>query len=790
MKTILRNIFLLILCFGIHFSFISAQNSLLGDGFGGRLWYQSYNYSVGSYSAYTVCGDSNQLYAWGSNGRGQLGDSSFMGKSIPVKTKKMTHVSYYTAGYFSAAIKSDSSAWVWGPNSGVAKKIHPAIKFVCAGASFTTLVGWDGSVWNLGSNAGGAFGNIDFKGGVSLDSAIQMSNITRAVRVSNTQRTNVILLSNGKVMTVGTSNGGSLGLGDTIGYTKLPKIIPDLKNIVDIKSTATFSIALDDKGDVYYWGSVIGMDSTMYSSPIKMKGLKDIVAISAKNDGYHALFLDKNENCYGMGYNGWGQIGTNNDSTYFVPQLVAKDVVEIMAGESFSYIIKSNAQLYAVGQSSGGSIWLGSPNVSSKVFKKVDMLEAPFELCPPKAVQSGVFLKRYLCKGDSFLFDGIYRKDSGMFYKTELTNGILDTLKTLQLIISPKHETKDTITLCEGEKFRVANTSYEPLEGLQVNYDNQYGCDSIVTYSFKYRLKARTTEKVTLCAGQSFNILGQNYMVQDSLIFHFPRPNYCDSIVTYFFTRKERLTSSEEIELCEGENFEVNGREYMVQDSLIFQFLRPGLCDSFVTYYFRRKMATRVNKEVNICQGDSFMDRGKYYSIDTNLTLRYPRAGDCDSIVVYHFTVLPYKKGTKTIEKCQNETIWYKNKEVSDTGFFSDTLSNILGCDSILVIHIINSQSFQCFPVQLYLPNTFTPNNDGYNDRFAPFGKNLSGITSNMKIYTRWGALVYHDDPLLNPWDGRINEQLNPEGTYFYQFDYWINNQAQKQIHGVVNLIR
>ena len=34
-----------------------SQNSLVGDGFGGRLWYQPYNYTVGSYSAYTICGD-------------------------------------------------------------------------------------------------------------------------------------------------------------------------------------------------------------------------------------------------------------------------------------------------------------------------------------------------------------------------------------------------------------------------------------------------------------------------------------------------------------------------------------------------------------------------------------------------------------------------------------------------------------------------------------------------------------------------------------------------------------
>lgn len=59
-----------------NFSF--AQNSMVGDGFGGRLWYNPTNYTVGSYSAYSICQDicgtgETQLYGWGDNGYNQLG---------------------------------------------------------------------------------------------------------------------------------------------------------------------------------------------------------------------------------------------------------------------------------------------------------------------------------------------------------------------------------------------------------------------------------------------------------------------------------------------------------------------------------------------------------------------------------------------------------------------------------------------------------------------------------------------------------------------------------------------
>jgi hypothetical protein len=42
---------------------VLSQNLMVGDGFGGRLWYKPYNYTTGSYSAYTICGEEKQLYS-------------------------------------------------------------------------------------------------------------------------------------------------------------------------------------------------------------------------------------------------------------------------------------------------------------------------------------------------------------------------------------------------------------------------------------------------------------------------------------------------------------------------------------------------------------------------------------------------------------------------------------------------------------------------------------------------------------------------------------------------------
>lgn len=42
---------------------LTAQNSMTGDGFGGRGWYSAQNYQVAFYTGYTICGDNKQLYS-------------------------------------------------------------------------------------------------------------------------------------------------------------------------------------------------------------------------------------------------------------------------------------------------------------------------------------------------------------------------------------------------------------------------------------------------------------------------------------------------------------------------------------------------------------------------------------------------------------------------------------------------------------------------------------------------------------------------------------------------------
>ena len=70
-------------------------------------------------------------------------------------------------------------------------------------------------------------------------------------------------------------------------------------------------------------------------------------------------------------------------------------------------------------------------------------------------------------------------------------------------------------------------------------------------------------------------------------------------------------------------------------------------------------------------------------------------------------------------------------------------------------------------PITLYVPNVFTPNNDGMNDRFGVAGQNIKDL--DMTILNRWGEVVFHTNNVHEEWDGSFHGQISGNTVYIYQ---------------------
>jgi gliding motility-associated-like protein len=88
----------------------------------------------------------------------------------------------------------------------------------------------------------------------------------------------------------------------------------------------------------------------------------------------------------------------------------------------------------------------------------------------------------------------------------------------------------------------------------------------------------------------------------------------------------------------------------------------------------------------------------------------------------------------------------------------------------------------------LFIPNAFTPNDDGKNDRWTIPGLALYP-GSRVAVFNRAGQLMYQSsDYTRNPWDGRYRGQLQPTGLYIYLVE--LKDTSGQILKGTLSLIR
>ncbi len=82
------------------------------------------------------------------------------------------------------------------------------------------------------------------------------------------------------------------------------------------------------------------------------------------------------------------------------------------------------------------------------------------------------------------------------------------------------------------------------------------------------------------------------------------------------------------------------------------------------------------------------------------------------------------------------------------------------------------------------IPSGFTPDGDNVNDYW-----NLPNITDDMevRIYNRWGNLIFESKGYRQPWDGTYNNKPLPTGSYYYVIDY---KDGSEPVNGTITLIR
>ncbi|MBK9635516.1 MAG: gliding motility-associated C-terminal domain-containing protein [Bacteroidetes bacterium] len=175
-----------------------------------------------------------------------------------------------------------------------------------------------------------------------------------------------------------------------------------------------------------------------------------------------------------------------------------------------------------------------------------------------------------------------------------------------------------------------------------------------------------------------------------------------------------------------------------------------------------------------------------------------------DSIKI-DFAISPFVDLGSDTTICENEKIYYYLPAGEYNYVWSNGITSpngILGGPGIFWVNASNGicSIFDTIIVKLdpncdckfFIPNAFSPNNDGINDNFYV---NLECQVSNFsfRIFNRWGELIYFSEDEKGYWDGKYNGKEQPIDGYLYQIEYFPTETRTKNLiskNGYFNLVK
>lgn len=207
---------------------------------------------------------------------------------------------------------------------------------------------------------------------------------------------------------------------------------------------------------------------------------------------------------------------------------------------------------------------------------------------------------------------------------------------------------------------------------------NMGGCDSVVILNLTINGSVTNTT-VTVCDSMLWQ--GQTYLNSGLYSVTYTGAGGCDSVLKLDLTIYHRIFTSINATICQGRNYAGHTSAGTYMDT----FLTVHGCDSIRTLFLSIKPSSFSNLSATICDGQFYLGHGNAGIHSDTLV----SANGCDSIRILNLTVLPRSFTNISAAICQGQSYYAGGASETNTGIYRDTLTNSIGCDSIITTNLL-----------------------------------------------------------------------------------------------------
>ena len=282
---------------------------------------------------------------------------------------------------------------------------------------------------------------------------------------------------------------------------------------------------------------------------------------------------------------------------------------------------------------------------------------------------------------DSALIHGNWVFASGNYIDTQQASNGCDSISEINLTLSNSSISSVSLFGCNSLDYE--GQTYFTDTVLRDTFQTAGGCDSIIIAQLSIPEDVNINLTIQDCLPIIYN--GTTYTSSATIRDTFLSSNGCDSIITADLIIGSSIVTNFNEQGCDS--VLTNGQWFFADTILRDTFIAASGCDSIVTTDIKISNPSFEVSSNSSC--DSLTLNGQVFLSDTIFNDTLLSVFGCDSIIQRNLTILPISSRILTDSLCPNSSYTLPDgSTVNNPGTYSTTLTNNVGCDSIITINL------------------------------------------------------------------------------------------------------
>lgn len=243
-------------------------------------------------------------------------------------------------------------------------------------------------------------------------------------------------------------------------------------------------------------------------------------------------------------------------------------------------------------------------------------------------------------------------------------------------------------TICEGERVTFRDSVYKTDGVYEFTFAGQSGCDSVIVFDLTVNAVSELVIDKFICYGETAFISNIEYSESGTYTEVFTNVLGCDSAVVLNLVVGEPVETVLNESICEGSSFEAAGKIYMNEGTYINTLQNQFGCDSTVILNLAVYPKSQTLLTEIICEGDSIIVGNSVHKKSGVYSEMLSNIYGCDSLVTLNLTVNPIYEVFVNKTICSGDSIFIGPFLFKETGVYTNTFDNRFGCDSTVILNL------------------------------------------------------------------------------------------------------